>query len=90
MSDNKYTPISCNYHSIIEHYASLREYCRIQFKTPLKEFRTVEAMIIDVYTENSEEFIKLSTGDIIRLDYLVRINKEAAPGYDESYFGCDC
>jgi len=90
MAKSEYKPISCNYHSVIEHYATLKEFCRIQFKTEIHEFKTVNAIIQDVYTESGEEFMKLSTGDLVRLDRLVRINDEAAPGLDDSYFKCDC
>lgn len=85
-----YKPINCDYHSVLEHYATLGSFCRIQFYTDIHEFKTVQAIIKDLYTQSGEEFMVLSSGEIIRLDRVVRINDDAAPQYDEGYFKCDC
>ncbi len=87
---SSYKPISCNYHSVIEHYATKKIFCRLQYYTDINEFITVNTLITDVYTESGEEFIKISDGSFIRLDRIVRIDDEAAPGYDDKYFKCDC
>ena len=86
----KYKPINCNYHSVLEHYATLGTFCRIQFYTAIHEFKTVQAIIKNIYTLKAEEFMVLSTGEEIRLDRIVRVNDEASPQYDDDYFKCDC
>ena len=86
----EYKPIACDYHSIIEHFTTIGEFCRIQYYTDIREFITVNAMIKDLYTKEGEEFMVLSTGETVRLDRLVRINDKPAPGYTDEYFKCDC
>ena len=86
----KYKPINCNYHSVLEHYATLGTFCRIQFYTAIHEFKTVQAIIKNIYTLKAEEFMVLSTGEEIRLDRIVRVNDKASPQYDNDYFKCDC
>ena len=85
-----YKPINCNYHSVLEHYATLGTFCRIQYYTEINEFITVQAIIKDLYTMKGEEYMELNTGAIIRLDKIVRVNDDAAPEYDDEYFKCDC
>jgi Rho-binding antiterminator len=85
-----YKPINCNFHSRLEHFATLGSFCKIQFYTDINEFITVQAIIKNLYTNVGEEFMELSTGEVIRLDRIVRVNNHAAPQYDEDYFKCDC
>lgn len=85
-----YKPINCDYHTVLEHFATIGSFCRIQYYSDINEFITVHALIKDLYAEKGEEFMELSTGLIIRLDKIVRVNDQAAPQYGEDYFKCDC
>ncbi len=85
-----YTPISCDYHSIIEHYATKKIFCRLQYYTDINEFITISTLITDVYTKSGSEFIEISDGTVIRLDKIVRIDDKPSPGYSDEYFKCDC
>ena len=69
-----YQPIDCNFHDWLLAKATLRERVVIQYSTgsgtsPMK----VEAVIQDVFTENKEEFVRLDTGAVIRLDRLAEV-----------------
>ena len=85
-----YKPINCDYHTVLEHFATLGSFCRIQYYTAINEFITVQAVIKDLYTKENEEFMELSTGTVIRLDKIVRVNDKPAPQYGDDYFKCDC
>ena len=68
-----YTPISCQFHDHLLEKATLKEPTEILF---LKEGQSVsiEGIIIDVFTLKGEEFLKMSDGEIIRLDFLISVN----------------
>ncbi|MFK7900903.1 MAG: hypothetical protein AB8B61_09120 [Cyclobacteriaceae bacterium] len=74
-----YTPISCDFHSIIEHYATLGSTVVLIYRTEEKEQHTVNCTIIDVFTSSREEFITTNQGQIIRLDQIIQLNDSIAP-----------
>ena len=65
-----YAPVACSFHDTLEHAAVLRLMCRIRFKRPDGTEREVLATIDDVWSKGGEEFARLSTDDIVRLDRL--------------------
>jgi Rho-binding antiterminator len=86
-----YVPINCSFHDVLLEKATLREYCKIQYFTEIREFLTCHALIKDVFTQAGEEFALLSTGESIRLDRLVSVNGTLAPQYTHiKDFSCDC
>ncbi len=88
MSD--YKPISCDYHSVLEHYVVKQLFCRLQYYSEIKEFVTVQTVLKDLYTEHGQEFLVILDGTKIRLDQIVRVDDKAAPGLGDDYFKCDC
>ena len=86
-----YRPISCDYHDVLLATASKRMTAKIQYKSDIDEFITEHAVIKDVYTQNGEEFMVLSSGTIIRLDRLVSVDDQLSPnfpGYED--YSCNC
>jgi Rho-binding antiterminator len=82
MSD-KYKPISCTYHDILESVTVLREVCDIVYVDEVNQQHSVRAKITDIFARSGEEFIKLEDGTLIRLDRLRMVN--------ETWFGpSDC
>ena len=73
MSD--YKPISCDFHSYLEHYATSREVVRLVWKEEEKLIEN-EVSINDLYTKKGEEFIVLSNALTLRLDQIVSINDQ--------------
>ncbi len=86
----EYKPIDCNFYDVLLDAATRKLYSKIQYYTDIREFMTVSAVIKDVYTKNGEEFVTLNTGETIRLDQIVRINENLAPGQNVDDFTCDC
>ena len=69
-----YQPIDCNFHDWLLAKATLQERVAIEYSTgsgtaPVK----VKAIIQDVFTENKEEFVRLDTGALVRLDRLAEV-----------------
>lgn len=74
-----YQPIDCNYHDKLLHHATRRD--KVTFELLVGgEMQTVEAVIKDVYTSKSEEFMDLSNGMRVRLDHIARMNGELLEG----------
>ncbi len=69
-----YTPVSCDFHDEIESLATLRQECRIAYRTESDETVEAQGRINDVYAENKADFLKLDDGTIIRLDRITTVN----------------
>lgn len=91
VANTSYHPIDCGFHDILLDRATRQAYCKIFYYTPLREFTKANAVIKDVYTQDQEEFMKLATGEIIRLDRIIVVDEYVAPGYPDFLdFTCDC
>jgi len=76
--NESYTPINCDFHDELEAIATLRNNCVIVYCSSDGETR-VQDYIDDVYARNGEEFIKLNSGLVIRLDALVEVDGKSSP-----------
>jgi len=80
---NVYKPISCDYHSILEHYAVKSEIVEIVY-TEANTYSSYQGLITDIYTKAKEEFLVLDHSKTIRLDKIIKINGEMAPTTSKS------
>ena len=78
MSDT-YKPIDCNFYDILEAYATRQRVCIIQFKENEVVKTVLNTFIVNIFTENKEEFMQLSTGELFRLDKLIAIDNFLLP-----------
>ena len=69
-----YTPVSCDFHDELEAIATLRQTCRIVYRTDATATAEIEGRIVDVYAANHADYVKLEDGTIIRLDRVVSLN----------------
>lgn len=69
-----YTPVSCNFHDELEAIATLRQSCRIVYRTEANATAVISGRILDVYAANHAEYVKLEDGTTIRLDQIVSMN----------------
>ncbi len=76
MNAKDYTPISCDFHSLFEHYATLKEVVKLV----LTDSKEEKGVITDVYTKKGEEFIVLDQSEHIRLDRVKSINGSQSIG----------
>ena len=77
MTQDRYEPISCDYHDMLEEAAMHRKRVRLEFDlegVTQRETGTVK----DVYTADGAEFVKFdsATGPLeIRLDHIISMNE---------------
>ncbi|MDH3222832.1 MAG: hypothetical protein OEO23_03880 [Gemmatimonadota bacterium] len=69
----KYVPVDCAFHDRLEDAAVRRRSCRISYLEEDGAEREVTTRILDVWTQGEEEFAKLETGAVVRLDRLLRV-----------------
>ncbi len=72
MTEN-YKPIACGTYDELESLAVQRTICQIQFQSE-DSVESVQSRIVDIYSRNKEEFIKIEDGREIRLDRLHSLN----------------
>ncbi|CAI8827228.1 hypothetical protein [Methylocaldum szegediense] len=76
-----YQPINCEFHDELEALAVMRRQCTITYQDDSGEPVTVEDCIEDVYARNKEEFLKLKSGSVIRLDRLIEVDGKRPKDY---------
>ncbi|MFU8861564.1 MAG: hypothetical protein ACNA8K_14195 [Cyclonatronaceae bacterium] len=72
---DKYKPISCTYHDILESVTVMKEVCHIVYVDEQQVQHTVKSRITDIFARAGEEYIKLENGTLIRLDRLRLVNE---------------
>lgn len=68
-----YKTISCSFYDLLLEKATLKEKIQLIYKPFGEEEISIYGIIIDVYTKNKEEFLKLDSEQIIRLDYIISL-----------------
>jgi Rho-binding antiterminator len=76
-----YTPVSCDLHDELESLATLRQTCRIVYRTETNATSEIAGRIVDVYAANHADYVKLQDGTVIRLDRIVSVNDKPVSFY---------
>ena len=84
-----YKPVEPGFWALLEDLVAKRPFIRIQYYSDIREFLTVTAVPKELFERNGVPFLRLATGEEIRLDRLVRLGDKPGPGYSEEYFKCD-
>ena len=79
MAIPKYLPIDCNYYDRLEHWATLKEVVLIESRS----LGNCSGVIIDLYTTNGMEFLRLDNNIGMRLDDIIAVNGIEMPGQCE-------
>ena len=75
-----YIPISCSYYDRLEAWAVRREILTIIYANSEDgEAQTIEGVIVDLYSKEKAEYLRLNTGETIRLDALQSVNNIPLP-----------
>jgi Rho-binding antiterminator len=86
-----YQPIACDFYDELEAAATQRRRVLLQYFSELREL-CIESVVIDTFFIRDEaEFMRLSTGEEIRLDLVIRLGERLSPtyaGYPD--FSCGC
>lgn len=75
----KYQPINCNYYDEITLLILQKKSCEVHFYNEDKKEETIEALIIDVYTRDKAEYLKLANEREIRLDDVISLDHKKRP-----------
>jgi Rho-binding antiterminator len=74
MIRERYTPVSCDFHDKLEALSTLNRQCHIIYRDESGAIQNLHGHIVDLYTENHAEFLKLNNGTVIRLDKIESVN----------------
>lgn len=80
----RYHPISCEFHDRLEDLATLRKAVHIYFRDESGANQQRDAVITDVFARSGEEYLSISSGELLRLDRLVEVDGARLADYDES------
>jgi Rho-binding antiterminator len=73
-----YHPIACGFHDRLEDWAVRRTPIEIVWRDGDETHRTT-AVLADVYAKEGADWLRLDTGEIIRLNRLITVNGIALP-----------
>ena len=82
-----YKLVACSFHDELEAIATLRQTVPIVYRDTEDQVQTVNSQIIDVYSANRADYLKLKDGTVIRLDYLVSVNDKPIK-FSSAPFSC--
>ncbi|WP_182867718.1 Rho-binding antiterminator [Rhodopirellula sp. JC639] len=72
--DKPYTPISCGFYDQLEILAMRKSSTMIRYRDAEEHEQQVTAVVVDVYSKDKQEWLKLDDGTIIRLDRLISVD----------------
>jgi Rho-binding antiterminator len=70
-----YQPIDCDLYNELVLLAMRHQACTIVYRDPAHQKIILEDQIVDVYSQDKQEFLRLQSGTIIRLDTLIQVNQ---------------
>lgn len=74
--DDSYIPISCAIHDKLVDLAVRKKASDLRVRGDSGEEQVVTGVIVDVFTRDGAEYLRLEEGDLIRLDRLVTVDGE--------------
>jgi putative redox protein len=69
-----YQAVSCTYYDELEALATLKKTCAIAYRTEAGAEISREGRIVDFFSADKAEFLKLEDGTAIRLDHLIAVD----------------
>jgi len=77
-ASDDYRPVNCEFHDVLEAWATRRQAVRIEVQTTGGGTRSHVAVIADVVCQGGAEYLVLQGGGTIRLDRLVAVGSVSA------------
>lgn len=86
-----YQPIDCGFYDLLEAAATQRRRVALQYFNDLRQLCLESGVIDTFFVRDKVEFLRLKSGQEVRLDFLIRLDDTPAPGYaDYPDFSCSC
>ena len=76
-----YTPISCEFHDLLESLATTHKRVHVVSRNEAGEIEQRDAAIADLLARDGEEFIVFDSGQSLRLDRLLEVDGEKLADY---------
>lgn len=70
-----YEPIDCGFHDELLSWATLQRPVEVVYKNHSEDEVTTHGRIADVYTKDGAEYVRMHSGEIIRLDMLTQVRE---------------
>lgn len=70
---DRYQPISCEFHDLLEALSTLRKLVQIDFRDREGALQRRSATVADVFARDGSEYLLLSTGETLRLDRILAV-----------------
>ena len=84
---DSYRLVACSFHDELEALATLHKPCLVIYRDSDNEVQTVKTQIVDVYSADRADFIKLQDETVIRLDRLISVDGKPIQ-FARSPFSC--
>lgn len=86
-----YKSIDCGFYDELEAAATQRRRVALQYFNDLRQLCLESGVIETFFIREKAEFMRLKSGEEIRLDHIIRLDDQPAPGYaDYPDFSCGC
>jgi Rho-binding antiterminator len=86
-----YQPIDCHFYDELEAAATQRRRVHLQYFNDLRQLCLGSGVIATFFVQDKVEYMRLKSGEEIRLDHIIRLDDTPAPGYaDYPDFSCAC
>ncbi len=79
---DEYKMVSCDFEDQLEAWSTLRQSCKITYRSTESALVEAEGLIVDIYSADKADFLKLKDGTVIRLDKIVSVNGKKVSEYD--------
>lgn len=70
-----YRPISCDFYDILEAAATARKPVHVRYLDDEGAVQHRHATILDVFSRSGTEYLRISSGETLRLDRLLAVDK---------------
>lgn len=77
--EQPYVPISCQVHDEMLALATRRQECELTVESEDGSAEQVRGVIVDVYSRDGAEYLRLHDGRNYRLDRILRLDGEEVP-----------
>ncbi|MCC3155463.1 Rho-binding antiterminator [Hymenobacter sp. BT770] len=76
-----YNPIDCHFYDLLEAAATLRRRVDLQYFNDLRQLCLTSGVIDTLLVRDKVEYMRLKSGEEIRLDHIIRLDDTPAPAY---------
>ncbi|KAF3889466.1 MULTISPECIES: hypothetical protein [Nostocales] len=71
---DEYILVDCGFHDELEALATMRQKCCIIYRGVADEVLEIQDQIVDIYSANKADFLRLRNSTEIRLDRIISVN----------------